>query len=691
MSFDLDAWFAKQLGPESKNIERPFYDPASIKPDDEREWLLTNGLGSFASGSISGASTRRYHGLLTAALDPPTSRTLLFSRVDEHVNGENISTNLWTPDVVNPRGYEKLSAFSVYPCPYWVYELRNGYLIKQVFMLPDQQEVFLGYSWESKSGDEEIKLDLHVICNYRDFHSSTNGSRDWQFQQEEKSGSVCIRAYDGAQEFYLNYAEGQWRQDPSWYDGYFYPREMERGLSDREDQFHAGVLSLTMKHGQSVLLRGSLMPPSTVLTLKEAMARLVAYRTELLEQAGEPEHPAVKRLVLAADKFIVHRRSTDAHSIVAGYHWFNDWGRDAMISLPGLTLATGRSEVARSILGTFQSYMSEGMLPNNFPDVGQSPQYNSVDSALWWAWSLKKYLLASKDSEFVTDALPAMEEVAEHYIKGTRYNIKVDEDDGLLSSGADGVQLTWMDAKCDGTVMTPRSGKAVEVNALWHFFLRTLALFKTAFGEDASFYTELADKNREGFQKFWNPDKKCLYDVINKDGTKDESVRPNQLLAISLLGDLLTEEQNESVLRVVETELLTPLGLRSLSPKDSNYKPRYGTRKRSSGQYDRDLTYHQGTVWTWLLGPWIDARMNVYGTDNEDNCRFINAQITLLLHHHLMFEAGLGNLSEIFDGDAPHKAQGCIAQAWSVAELLRVYNEYPELQGQAKVLSAAGA
>lgn len=691
MSFDLDAWFAKQLGSES-NIERPHYDPKTIQPDDTREWLVTNGFGSFASGSISGANTRRYHGLLTAALDPPTTRTLLLSRIDEHVGGENISTNLWTPDVVNPRGYEKISAFSIYPCPYWVYELKSGYLLKMVFMLPGKQEVYLAYGWESKPGEqEEQTVDLHMIANFRDYHAATQGNRDWQFQQEQNGNSVCIRAYDGAQELHLNFPEGNWRKDPSWYDGYFYPRELERGLSDREDAFHAGVLELKLKSGSTFLMTAGLEPSQAVPSLRDALAQLVAYREELLEAAGYPDHPAVKRLVLAADKFIVQRHSTDSHSIIAGYHWFADWGRDAMISLPGLTLATGRPDVARSILGTFQSYLSEGMLPNNFPDRGQSPGYNSMDSALWWAWSLKKYLLASRDGEFVTDALPAMEDVAQHYLNGTRYNIKVDPSDGLVSGGADGVQLTWMDAKCDGLVVTPRRGKAVEINALWYFFLRTISLFRASLGEDTSEYDELAELTREGFQAFWNEDKRCLCDVINEDGTRDESVRPNQLLAISLMPNLLSDEQNESVLSVVEAELLTPLGLRSLSPKDANYRPKYGTGKRSSGQYDRDMTYHQGTVWAWLLGPWIDARMNLYGRESEDNVRFINAQLTLLLHHHLLFEAGLGSVSEIFDGDAPHKAQGCIAQAWSVAELLRVYSEYPELQGLAKVLSAAGA
>lgn len=689
MSFQLDEWLNKHFEVE---VERPFYDPKSIQPADEREWLVTNGLGSFASGSISGAHCRRYHGLFTAALYPPTTRTLLFSRIDEHVGGENISTNLWTPDVVNPRGYEKIIAFSIYPCPFWVYDLPSGYLIKQIFMLPGKQEVYIGYSWESKEGHpEEQRLDLHVIANFRDFHSDTHGSRDWRFQQKEQAGSVSLKAYNEAQELNICFSKGEWRQEQSWYEGYFYPRELERGLSDREDAFHAGSISCTLKSGESMLVIGSLEPLDFMPSLKDAQSSLLKHHLGLLEQSGNPRHPAVKRLVLAADKFVVERKSTNSQSIIAGYHWFNDWGRDAMISLPGLTLATNRLAAARSILSTFQTYLSQGMLPNNFPDAGQNPQYNTADATLWWAWSLKKYYDASKDAEFIENAIAGLESVVEHHVKGTRYNIKLDGEDGLLCAGSDGVQLTWMDAKVGDFVVTPRRGKAVEICALWYNFLRTLAELKQICGQDGSRFDDMAEKTRAGFQSFWNPERKCLYDLINEDGSKDDSVRPNQLLALSLRGDLLPEQEKEAVLELVEAELLTPLGLRSLAPKHRDYKGRYGSGKRVANQYERDISYHQGTVWTWLLGHWIDARMNVHGEDNEDNVRFINAQLALLLHHHLLFEAGLGSISEIFDGDAPHKAQGCIAQAWSVAELLRAFNEHPELQGQAKVLSALGA
>lgn len=690
MSFQLDAWFKNKFGEELADL--PVYDPASIHPADEREWLVTNGLGSYAAGSISGANTRRYHGHLVAALDPPTSRTIMLSRIDEHLNGENVSTNLWTPDVVNPRGYEKVVAFSIYPCPTWVLELEGGYLIKQIFMLPGRQSVFVGYSWQSKAnGSEYADLDLHLIANFRDFHSDTHGDPSWRFQQSQSPGLVIIRAYEEAQALYIQHSGGEWVEKPDWYDGYFYPRELERGLSDREDCYHAGLLRYRLRDGELILLLASAEQRENRLSLKDAVHELLEHQSSLLEKAGNPTHPAVRRLVLASDAFVVSRKSSNSQSIIAGYHWFNDWGRDAMISLPGLTLATGRYEAAHDILKTFQNYLSEGMLPNNFPDAGQEPQYNTIDATLWWAWTLKKYVRATEDTAFVKAALPALESVVEHHVRGTRYKIKLDGNDGLLAGGADGVQLTWMDAKAGDKVFTPRRGKPVEVNALWYNFLRVLAEFKTLCGQDGSEYEKMAERTKRGFQSaFWNEEKKCLFDVINEDGSKDDRVRPNQILALSLQADLLADEKKNSILSVVETELLTPFGMRSLSPKDEEYKGRYGNGRRSANQYERDLCYHQGTVWAWLLGHWIDARMNLHGRSVENIC-FINAQLALLLHHHLLFEGCLGSVSEIFDGDNPHKAQGCVAQAWSVAELLRVFNEYPELQGKAKVLTAAGA
>lgn len=684
MAFNLESWLSEQSGVKQSI---PPYDVKSIVPGDGREWLITNGLGSFASGSISGANTRKYHGLFVASLQAPTARTLLFSRVDEYVNQVNISTNLWGPDNVSPRGCERLVAFSIYPMPTWVYELDAGYFVKQVVMLPSKQQVVLGYSWVAKNKGAAAEVDLHLLFNHRDFHGETHGNDDWRFQQQPQENGVVIKAFAGAPELHITLAGGKYKEEPNWYRGYYYPRETERGLGDREDAYHAGVLSLSLADGQSVVLNASLQAVAAMPSLQEVVRELIAHQDMLQGKAGRPESVAVKRLVQAADQFLVWRDSTNSQSVIAGYHWFNDWGRDSMISLPGLTLASGRHDLARSILSTFQSYLSEGMLPNNFPDAGHTPHYNTSDATLWWAWSLKKYLEASKDLDFVKAALPALESVVDWHMKGTRFNIRLDQNDGLVTGGADGVQLTWMDAKVGDFVVTPRRGKAVEISALWYNFLRTLEELHLALGTDGARFGEMAEKTRLGFRSFWNADAGCLFDVINEDGSKDDSVRPNQLLALSLRPGLLTDEQAKSMLAVVESELLTPRGLRSLSPKHRDYKATYGGGKASANQYDRDVTYHQGTVWGWLFGPWIDARINVFGR-TEANVSLIRERLASVIDEHLLFEDGMGSVSEIFDGDSPHKARGCVAQAWSVAELLRVFSDYPELLRAEPALAA---
>lgn len=348
-----------------------------------------------------------------------------------------------------------------------------------------------------------------------------------------------------------------------------------------------------------------------------------------------------------------------------------------MISLPGLTIATGQLEAARGILKTFGQYLSEGMLPNNFPDSGLTPQYNTSDATFWWGWALYRYFQATNDTSFVRSQLPLLDEVIRWHCAGTRYGLHVDDVDGLLTGGTPGIQLTWMDAKVGDFVVTPRNGKAVEINALWYNFLKVLEHFHALLGDDAASYAQLAAKTKAGFTQFWNEAEGCLFDVIRTDGSKDASIRPNQVLALSLPFELVTRQKAQSILTVVEQELLTPYGLRTLGPKDGAYKGQYGLGNAVANQYDRDITYHQGTVWPWLFGPWVDARIRIYGATKE-NFIFISERLKTIQAHFLGAD-GLGSIQEIFDGDAPHHAKGCIAQAWSVAELLRVLTDYPQL------------
>jgi predicted glycogen debranching enzyme len=696
MTFDLINWLNQQSGGSQLPLALSNLNglASSAISQESREWLVTNGLGSYASGSISGANTRRYHGLLVASLTPPVRRTVLFSRLDETlvVGSEadaprhELATNFWQSGSVAPQGYKMLEQFSDLPTPTWCFRVPGGRLIKQVFMKDSEQSVFVGYTWLADDAKATASLDLAVLLNIRDFHSETRGADDWHFGQEQHDEkSVIIKPFDGAQTLSIQFEHGGYSQQPSWYKGYYWPREHERGLGDHEDCFCSGHALVTLASGQSVTLAAGLLPLAKVPTAKELATSVslakVALITKAQSRMTSGKLPAaVERLVLAADQFRAHRQSTDGSTIIAGYHWFSDWGRDSMISLPGLCVSSNLPEVGKSILSTFGKYVSEGMLPNYFPDGGQSPEYNTSDATLWWAQALHDYYKATGDKEFVKTQLPLLQEVVDWHVKGTRHGLRLDSD-GLITGGGPDVQLTWMDAKCGNYVVTPRSGKAVEISALWYNFVLTLGYLKgevgSATADGASPESAFGQKAKEGFAKFWDEKRGYLADVVREDGSVDESIRPNQLFAASLSYPIVSVEQARSILAVVESKLLTPMGLRTLSPDHPDYKGRYGLGKDSANQYDRDITYHQGTVWPWLLGPWINARLYAFG-QNAENFAVIREHLKPILAH-IEQEACVGSVSEIFDGDAPHKACGCIAQAWSVAELLRVFVAHPQL------------
>lgn len=717
MHFFARDWLRRQA--DDVDLNASSIDLTAKDPHDQREYLVTNGLGSYASANIWGANTRRYHGLLVAALQPPVRRTVLFSRIDEviEVDGveSSLSTNYWRSGSVAPTGYEFLSEFFVLPVPTWIYRLNGGQLVKQVAMLPEKQQVAVGYTWfrdyatttsdkERRSqpeaaADAEVAaaahLRLHLLVNHRDFHAATTGSQDWRFLQEQHDDFVRISAFDGAQPLSIYFDRGVYTAFPDWYRDYFWPRESERGLEDHEDCFHPGMLDVQLRSGQSVTIFGA-VDAVYLRNIDEVVKTSWAKKRQLLSHADALSAPVeLQLLTLAADDFIVRRQSTRSNTIIAGYHWFSDWGRDSMISLPGLTLATGRSQIARSVLETFAAYLSEGMLPNYFPDSGQLPQYNTADATLWWASALLRYYRETTDTEFVLEQLPLLESVVDWHLKGTRHGLRVDPDDGLITGGDTSVQLTWMDAKVDGLVVTPRSGKAVEINALWYNFLRTIeylycAAASAGLGSSppskpglvgasrkSDYYGELAHKVQSSFAKFWNEKAGCFFDTISVEGVPDKAIRPNQLFAASLTFPVATKDQARSMLAIVEAELLTPKGLRTLSTHDADYKGLYGNGKEQANQYDRDITYHQGTVWPWLFGPWADSRIYAHGTDRV-NQEFIAERLQPIFRH-ILNEGCVGSVSEIFDGDYPHLPRGCIAQAWSVAELLRVLHDYPAL------------
>ncbi len=573
---------------------------------DEREWLETNGLGGFAMSTVSGINTRRYHGLLTAALQPPTKRHLLLSKYEEvlwvGLRQFPLSANYY-PGTVHPEGFKRMTSFRMDPGPVFRYEAGGAVLEKRVRMLQGQNAVIV--EWELlEKPDEQCLLTVRPLIAFRDYHSTTHKNDALRPHVDIHGDTAIIHPYTDLPELHFKSNAASVKPTGQWYLHFQYPREQERGLEYEEDLFCPFEAAFELD--RMAVITASVGP-------------------------AEPEAPAVASKHRAADQFIVTREG-GRKSIIAGYPWFTDWGRDTMIALPGLTLATGRYEDAKSILNTFAEYVDGGMIPNRFPDSGEAPEYNTVDGSLWYFEAVQKYIEATGDREGMeVSVFPALRKIIEGYRAGTRYGIREDED-GLIEAGP---QLTWMD-----TAATPRAGKAVEIQALWYNALRIM-------GED-----DAAAHTKASFDaKFWNAEQGCYFDLLG-----DASIRPNQILAMALTYPIAEPEHATRVFALVSRELLTPVGLRTLAPLDPKYIGRY-----EGGPEQRDRAYHQGTVWPWLIGLYLDSARN-FG--------FETGEVTGSLSEY-MDGPGCGQLPEIFDGDAPHQARGCIAQAWSVAAFVR--------------------
>ncbi len=641
----------------------------------KREWLVANGIGGFASGTIAGMLTRRYHGLLMAALKPPLGRTLMLVKLDETAEYDGVYpdsgrfyplyTNRWEDGTIEGHGYRHLDRFHLEgTTPVWTYALANALLEKRVWMQPGANTTYIQYRLARATGP--LGLSLKALVNYRDYHSTTI-LNDWYPDVEDISveggRGLSIRVHDEATPLYLLSDRAEMTAQFDWYEDLYLAVEEYRGQRDiSEDHMLAARLHVTLRPGEAMTVVAT-TDPAAELDGGAAYAERRAYEDGLLARAGELP-PPLRQLVLAADQFVVHRpTAADPHgkSVIAGYHWFSDWGRDTMIALPGLTLATGRPEVAASVLRTYAQFVDQGMLPNRFPDEGETPEYNTVDATLWYFVALWETVHATGDTALLRELFPTLVEIIAWHRRGTRYNIHMDAADGLLYAGEPGVQLTWMDVKVDDWVVTPRTGKAVEINALWYNALRIMEAFAGQLGEDAAPYAELARRVGDGFGRFWNGKMGYCYDVIDGPEGDDLSLRPNQLLAVSLPHSPLSAEQQRSVVDTCARHLLTAHGLRSLSPDDKEYVGQYTGDRRK-----RDGAYHQGTVWAWLIGPFVAAHLRVY-----DDRTAARAFLQPLLRH--LADHGVGSISEIFEGDAPFAPRGCIAQAWSVAEVLRAW------------------
>jgi glycogen debranching enzyme len=645
-----------------------------LEPWDTREWLLTDGTGSFAMGTVAGVCTRRYHSMLVCATKPPVGRVNLVPRVGElllldgqeqlhelsvcRFAGENGGT-------IHPKGYRHLREFRLVKgdggggggggggeSAVWEYGVEGVTIVKTLRLPPGASVAELTYELKLEPG-RWAELMLLPMVALRDFHSlrrehrhgfGVAKGRDFVRVDDHAHGgsAVKIEVVPGASTVKAEFEAGS-----DWWFGHLLNVESERGQDDVEDLFKAGVFRATFSSSGKVTLRISADPSPGAVGAKFAAA-------------PAPAHASVtmRRLYASTSAYLIHRRDPAGNvgtSVVAGFPWFADWGRDTFISLPGLMLETGRLTEAAEVLSTFAGYVSEGMIPNKFDDYDNSPSYNTVDASLWFVHSAHEYAKragAGGKALFEGKLLPACREIVRGYREGTRFSIKMDEADGLVSQGDETTQLTWMDAKYEGHAFTPRQGKAVEINALWYHALRLL-------GED-----KLADRVGRSFrEQFWISAVRGLYDVVGVWG-KDPACRPNQIFAVSLPHSPLDAEQQKSVVELVRRELLTPMGLRTLSPGDVRYRPTYG-----GPQSQRDAAYHNGTVWAWLIGPFVDAFLRV-NHDTRESREEARRLLAPLLRH--LEEGGcLGHIAEIFEGQAPHRPVGAPAQAWSLAEVLR--------------------
>ena len=648
-----------------------------LRSAEGREWLVTNGIGGFAMGTIAGSLTRRYHGLLVAALKPPLGRTLLLANLDElavlREEEYKLYTSRWASGDVDPEGYRFLEGFRLEgTTPVWTYALAEAQLEKRVWMALGENTTYIRYTL--RRAQSPLKLYVKALTNHRDYHATTV-SADWETVVEPVGSGVRLVAFPEATPLYLLVENGQIWPEPEWYwyEDYLLSLEEYRGQPDvQEDHLYIGTFELNLSPGESATIIAS-TESNPVLDGEMALRARREYEQGLLMKAKNLADPQVRHLVLAADQFLVQRptpQDPDGRSIIAGYPWFSDWGRDTMVSLPGLTLTTGREDEAAQIMRTYSRYVDKGMLPNRFPDAGETPEYNSVDATLWYFEAIRAYHQATGDLQLVRELFPTLIDIISWFQKGTRYGIRVDLSDSLLQAGEAGLQLTWMDAKVDDWVVTPRQGKPVEINALWYNALRITADFARALEEPDGPYSEMARLCAAHFERFWYEPGEYCYDVIDGPEGDDSSLRPNQLLAVSLHYSPLTEQQQRSVVNACARHLLTSHGLRTLSPTDSKYIGVYG-----GSPSKRDGAYHQGTVWAWLIGPFISAYMRVHGVDKA-----AESMLRPLLNQ--LRDGCVGSVSELFDGDPPFAPRGCPAQAWSVAELLRVWADIEQRKNQ---------
>ncbi len=654
----------------------------------EREWLVTNGLGGYASSTVFGINTRKYHGLLVAALHPPGDRTVCLSKLDEDVIIDNDVIRLGSNDFHNliyPQGHKLISQFSIVPYPKYSYDLGNIKVDKTIFMPKNKNAVSSIYNVNNQN-NSNVKVRIYPLLTCRYFHTVVDRRKNpLDFTQKSGKKDFEVNFERPQATFVCQSSDGEFKENFNWVDRLFYRDEAEREESSTDDCFQPGyfelqVPSLTEKQFAITAsvdekyqkAREFLDSLGNTFVSTDVFTQELNQKSELLndfyrQYTKVPMSDWLNWILLAADSFIV-QNTAGQKSIIAGYHWFESWGRDTFVSFPGLLLVTGRFNEAKNILKNFIQYCRGGLIPNFVTDKTAEPAYNTVDGTFWYINAVLQYLKYTRDFVFVKEELwESLQSIIDYHQKGTFFGIRLG-DDGLIVHGP---QLTWMDAAVDGDEFTPRAGKAVEIQALWYNALRIMELLANKFGEIsfAEKYAAMANKTRESFnEKFWNPAEGCLFDVLDIK-SKDASDRPNQIFAVSLDYTMLDSEKSSKVVEVVNRELVTPYGLRTLSLDDPKFAGKCFGNRRS-----RDTAYHNGTIWPWLLGPYVTAylRVNGYSAKSRDYAlnNLILPLFTLGIH-----QGGLGTINEIYDCDSPNAPRGCISQAWSVAEPLRAYIE----------------
>lgn len=639
------------------------------------EYLISNGLAGYGMGTASGARTRQYHGFLVAALEPPVVRALLVAQVDvtAEVGGATypLATHLYGGGTVAPDGHTRAVSFTLTDgLPQWTHALGDGRILTQTHWLNyGQNTACLRATYDAPAVAPPVALRFTPFCTHRDHHARTFAhDTRWNWQTAHDGAALRVSAFNDATPYFLAAYDtdgnpAAYTSDGVWFANFALPAEVARGFSETEDAYQVGHFALTLQPGASAYFVAAVVREDAGWeSVRGALGREQERQTTITRDATDD---ATAHLRLAADTFLVRRgfAADTGTTVVAGYPWFTDWGRDSMIALPGLTLTTGRAVDAAGILRTFAASVSEGMLPNRFPDSGGTAEYNTVDATLWFFRAIEQYLAATGDTALRGDLWPTLVDIINWHQRGTRYGIHVDATDGLLAAGVPGVQLTWMDAKVGDWVITPRIGKPVEINGLWLHALRLMAQWAPAQGANATPYTRAADAAAEGFvRRFWERERGYLCDVVDTPTGDDTALRPNQCIALMLPSCPLPEADARRALAAVTTQLLTPYGLRTVAPTNTQYIGRF-----KGGPVERDGAYHQGTVWPWLIGPYIEAFLRLGGSREQARTLLGPLVDTLRM-------AGIGSVSETLDGDAPHNPGGCPFQAWSIAELLRVWH-----------------